>query len=805
MREYLVRAIYIEMLGHDASFAHIHAVKMAVEKDLLSKRMGYLACNLSLNKDSELMILLINTIQRDLASSNALEVCSALLCVCRLMNNDIIPIIQGTVVKLAKHANEGVRKKAVMALQKMLQLNPILITDLLSTIRGALCDPSPAVMAASLHVLHDVSKSNPTLCKDLVPHLVNILQQTIDHKLPRDFDYHRVPAPWIQMKILSMLATLGHGDRVASEKMYGVLSTVLTSADTGVNIGSAIVYETVRTLTTVYPTSSLLQIAATSISRFLASSNRNLKYVGITGLSQIVQVEASHVAQHQLAIIDCLEDSDDTLKRKTLDLLFRMANAQNIEVVSERLLSNIRSTSDSHLKADLATKVLQIAEKFAPSSSWYLQTVLDILETAGHLLTPEKSYSITRLIAEGPNGDDVEDASFRRQAAESCYTALEAVTNMCDHLAQVCAWVLGEYGELLATEDPMTGDAPVIENLDILLDCLIDNCESRNFSDSSTIGWYVTAVTKLLSRCGLLNSPMFDRLYKLVVSSPRADIRQRILELQGLRTRPDLARLVLPYDGYCQDVQISPGFTELQAFVNEALRQGARPYDPPKTKEELASIAAAATEKNVLSGLNFAAYASPETPNLQYHPSSSSPSPSANLSANQQVTGGVVTPTGEVSIQVSGARKWGPQGYNDGKPKSSIAPATSASTGISAATAVGQNATLNRVGGSFGAALHSGASPISNSTTPPAVAAPVGPSEKELAAQALFGGSGGVSGINKAGGGGAAGGNIGSHLAARRQAALAKRQAVAAASQQQQHQSQTNQPGGVAKTNLLDM
>jgi hypothetical protein len=41
--------IYVEMLGHDASFGHIHAVKMVHEKKLLEKRVGYLAITLTLH------------------------------------------------------------------------------------------------------------------------------------------------------------------------------------------------------------------------------------------------------------------------------------------------------------------------------------------------------------------------------------------------------------------------------------------------------------------------------------------------------------------------------------------------------------------------------------------------------------------------------------------------------------------------------------------------------------------------------------------------------------------------------------
>ena len=40
MREYLVRLIYCEMLGHDASIGYIEAIKFAQQSNLLYKRVG---------------------------------------------------------------------------------------------------------------------------------------------------------------------------------------------------------------------------------------------------------------------------------------------------------------------------------------------------------------------------------------------------------------------------------------------------------------------------------------------------------------------------------------------------------------------------------------------------------------------------------------------------------------------------------------------------------------------------------------------------------------------------------------------
>ena len=59
-----------------------------------------------------------------------------------------------------------------------------------------------------------------------------------------------------------------------------------------------------------------------------------------------------------------MEDPDETLRRKTLDLLYRMINPVNVEFIVAKLLGYLEAAGgDHHLKKELVSRITTSAER----------------------------------------------------------------------------------------------------------------------------------------------------------------------------------------------------------------------------------------------------------------------------------------------------------------------------------------------------------------------------------------------------------------------------------------------------------
>jgi AP-4 complex subunit epsilon-1 len=524
LRELLIRAIYVEMLGHDASFAHIHAVNLTQSKNLLVKRIGYLACSLFIDENSEMVILMIATIQRDLASKNHLEVLAALTVLSKLCNQHILMAVNESVQKLLQHAHEMIRKKAVMVLFKMYKTYPQAIDQMDAKMKKALCDKDPQVMAATLNYFADAVKKNPSDYKDLVNSFVVILKQIVEHRLPREYDYHRIPAPWIQMKILEILSYLGADDKTASENMYEIISTVLKRADdSGINIGYALVFQSLKTICMIYPSQSLMDTVTTTISRFLSSESHNLKYIGITGLALIVKIDPKYTLNYQSLVVDCLEDADDTLKIKTLDLLYRMTNKQNVEAIVEKLLSYLKEApTESSVRKDLVIKINQLCEDYSPNKNWYVRTMNKLYEMGGDLITTDLSNKFIMSISDYEK--EIDGEKFRDSTIKIYLKMLKKNPNIPDSMLQVVAWIMGEYGATL----------PDVEKRTKIINLLVQ-VAYRPLEDELTRAYILSAITKLHATIGYSDNPNVEAVMYDYSKSKHVDVQQRALEYKVLK------------------------------------------------------------------------------------------------------------------------------------------------------------------------------------------------------------------------------------------------------------------------------
>lgn len=146
---------------------------------------------------------------------------------------------------------------------------------------------------------------NPKKYRDITSSFVIILKQVVENKLPKEFDYHRMPAPWIQMKLLKILEILGKGDQKSSEHCYTVLEQVLRRAEeTNNNIAIAVTYQCVKTIATIYPYETLLSDAALALTKYLeAKSSNNMKYLGIQALSMLFKTKPKLLDEYQIIIV----------------------------------------------------------------------------------------------------------------------------------------------------------------------------------------------------------------------------------------------------------------------------------------------------------------------------------------------------------------------------------------------------------------------------------------------------------------------------------------------------------------------
>ena len=421
-----------------------------------------------LHESDDLLLLLVNTILRDLKSTNVVEINMALIAVAssNLVPSEMAPLLVPIIAERTKHSKDFIRKKALICLGQLYKnknqpmsfsssftgshISPEMNKFLEEHVQASLTDVDPGVVGTAIQVLTTIISSKQLYSKenDLIPlsysteelirGLLSIQEQILDGKLPqKEYGYHELPAPWMQVDILHLLSLFfehpvvklkitAHEWLQAAQVLLRTFEHISLHGGSKNMIGHAIDLECAAMSSTLLdlnfepnkikeisdaPTSfqmlrkNIQQKSWKHMVRFIQSKNNNMKYAGLCGVEKLLlsgDKEATSEKENipdelQNGIMISLESSDPVVRQKALSLLPLMASAQNVQSICDKIIGQLRlqKIEDSSGRKDLIEKVLAMAEKFFSKSilgaksensevsfDWYVFVLVRLLQAA---------------------------------------------------------------------------------------------------------------------------------------------------------------------------------------------------------------------------------------------------------------------------------------------------------------------------------------------------------------------------------------------------------------------------------------
>ncbi|KAL1780440.1 AP-1 complex subunit gamma-like 2 isoform X1 [Sigmodon hispidus] len=366
----------------------------------------------------------------------------------------------------------------------------------------------------------------------VVPQLVHILRTLVTTGYSTEHSISGVSDPFLQVQILRLLRILGRNHEESSETMNDLLAQVATNTDTSRNAGNAVLLETVLTIMDINSAAGLRVLAVNILGRFLLNKDKNIRYVALTSLLRLVQSDHSAVQRHRSTVVECLRETDASLSRRALELSLALVNSSNVRAMMQELQTFLESCPPD-LRADCASGILLAAERFAPSKRWHIDTILHVLTTAGTHVRDDAVANLTQLIGEA---QELHAYSVRR-----LYSALAEDISQ-QPLAQVAAWCIGEYGDLLLEGNCEETEPFQVEEEEVL--ALLEKLLQSHMSLPATRGYAITALMKLSTRLRGDNRRI-RQVVSIYGSCVDIELQQRAVEYNVLFQKYDHMRAAI--------------------------------------------------------------------------------------------------------------------------------------------------------------------------------------------------------------------------------------------------------------------
>lgn len=127
-----------------------------------------------------------------------------------------------------------------------------------------------------------------------------------------------------------------------------------------------------------------IQLCVQKLRILIEDSDQNLKYLGLLAMSKILKTHPKSVQAHKDLILACLDDKDESIRLRALDLLYGMVTKKNLMEIVNKLLGHMERAEGSIYRDELLLKVIEICSQesyqHVTNFEWYLTVLVELIQ-----------------------------------------------------------------------------------------------------------------------------------------------------------------------------------------------------------------------------------------------------------------------------------------------------------------------------------------------------------------------------------------------------------------------------------------
>ncbi|EKD01853.1 hypothetical protein A1Q2_03916 [Trichosporon asahii var. asahii CBS 8904] len=611
-KKYLSKVVFTYILGYKVDIGHMEAVNLIHSNKYSEKQIGYLAITLLMHENSDIVRLVINSIRKDLEDSNEINNCLALHAIANLGGREMAEALADSTFRamISPVSTTFVKKKAALTLLRLYRKHPSVMpvqewAERIVPMIGER-DQGVAMTATSLVT---------AMAQDHLEAFAGCYQHAVD-RLDKYY-----PPP---------------DNPEVVEMVNGLLQAIIDmSQETPRNVQhnnaqNAVLFEAINLAIHLNPESKVVSNASVLLGRFILARETNVRYLGLDAMAHLAACSTSlePVKRHQDTIILSLKDRDISVRRRALDLLYSMCDTTNAKVIVGELLKYLQ-VADYNLREEMVLKIAILTERFATEYEWYIDTILQLISTAGDHVGAEVWYRVVQLVT---NNEDLQPyastAVYRHIKKAQCH----------ENMVKVAGYILGEFGHLIANDE---GCSPIE---------LFHALHSKiNICTAPTRALLLTTYIKWVNLFPEIKEHLVNifRRYTHVLD---AELQQRACEYLALATRNDNDELL---QAVCDEMPVFP--ERESALVNRLHKRGNAAQDKRtwvigQQSENRDKFAKQFSKDSTSAADDETVPVPPPKPQM----SLSQPQPQASLSVDPQPSGNLTPQTPSASEPMMG-------------------------------------------------------------------------------------------------------------------------------------------------------